>query len=252
MVWEQPLFRFAALFLVAFVPSLLYTIWIRNTERYSREPWLRVIGVFLWGAVFAIIISIVLEILAILFYQGAVVREYQLFADDPTLQTLVIVCIIAPIVEEAAKGYGVHRKWRFMRELEDGLVYGAACGLGFAATENLLYEAVALEEGIMAFITLAIVRSVSSSLLHASATAVTGYGVSRRALGLGRSVTPFYLLAVLMHSLFNLLASYSLIMDDLPLLGLFLVVLLSWLLMRWVRGKIRELDMGPRGRRPMT
>ena len=46
--------RFAILFLVAFVPSILYTVWIRNTERYSREPWLRVMAVFLWGAVFAI------------------------------------------------------------------------------------------------------------------------------------------------------------------------------------------------------
>ena len=52
-------------------------------------------------------------------------------------------------------------------EVEDGLVYGAACGLGFGATENVLYglseEAVSV--GYLGILAVVILRTVSSILL---------------------------------------------------------------------------------------
>ena len=51
------------LVVVAFVPSLIYLIWIRNTERYQREPYSRLLKIFAYGAIFSVAIAIVLETL---------------------------------------------------------------------------------------------------------------------------------------------------------------------------------------------
>src|SRR5947208_7460320 len=59
---------------------------------------------------------------------------------DPDVVSLVVgAAIVAPIVEEAAKGLGVRAGRPEIQKLLDGLVYGAAAGLGFSATENLFY-----------------------------------------------------------------------------------------------------------------
>jgi RsiW-degrading membrane proteinase PrsW (M82 family) len=182
----------------------------------------------------------VFELVMVYLYGEAVAREYALFSENPSLETLVIVCVIAPFVEEGAKAYGILRKSEILSDVEGGLVLGAASGLGFAATENLLYEVSALQEGFAVFIVLALVRSVSSSLLHASASAVSGYGIARKELGAGFSALPFYLLAVGMHALFNLLASIEVLMEGASLFGLILVVLFAWGSVYLVRRRIQR------------
>ena len=62
-------------------------------------------------------------------------------AAGATVAIVVGAVIIAPFVEEFLKALGMMRAGvkEEVDEVEDGLVYGAACGLGFAATENLMY-----------------------------------------------------------------------------------------------------------------
>jgi RsiW-degrading membrane proteinase PrsW (M82 family) len=237
---EQWLLNLIILVIVAFVPSIVYLIWIRNSERFGREPWGDVLRLFAWGAVFAVIISIVFELVMVYVYGEVLAREYVLFSENPSLETLVVACVIAPVVEEAAKAYGVMRRSEMLSDVEGGLVLGAAGGLGFAATENLLYEASALQEGVIVFVVLAFVRSISCSLLHASASAVSGYGIAKKELGAGISALPYYLLAVGMHALFNLLASIEVLMEGVSLFGLVLVVLFAWASIYLVRRRIRE------------
>ena len=60
----------------------------------------------------------------------------------------------------------------------------------------------------MAYFATAAIRTISSTLLHASATGVTGLGLGmaharKRPLAFA---FPYYLVAVLMHSFFNLVA----------------------------------------------
>ena len=71
LVWSNVLNRFfnsnavigeIALALAAFVPAVLYVVWIRNTERYNREPWGAIFAAFVWGATVAVAISLLLEI----------------------------------------------------------------------------------------------------------------------------------------------------------------------------------------------
>ena len=63
-IWEL-----AVVILAAVVPSLIYLVWIRNSEKYNRERWMHVLSVFLFGAIISIIAAVLLESVAIsLFY----------------------------------------------------------------------------------------------------------------------------------------------------------------------------------------
>ncbi len=230
---------------------MLYLVWIRNTERYSREPYKRLLSVFLYGAIFSVSIALVLEIALMILLDENVERVYELLGDDPSVTALLLACVIAPFVEEAAKGLGIVRVKRAFTELENGIVYGAAVGLGFAATENLLYENAALMDGgTQAFIATAVVRSISAALLHASASSVLGLGLAKKAMRRGGWM-PFYLGAVLMHSAFNFAASFGVLYEDeigqiAYSIGLFAAIAIAFVGISTVRSKIRSLDSGRR------
>jgi RsiW-degrading membrane proteinase PrsW (M82 family) len=191
----------AVIVLVAFLPSFIYLVRARNWERIGKEPYRRLLMVFGYGAVVAIVISIILEVLII----GNLDRFERLYMlGDESLLSAVVV---APFVEEMAKALGLLLVVAHFVRQEDGMVYGIAAGLGFAATENLLYEVSALALGVGAFLMTAILRSVSSTLLHATATGVTGLGLGRARVEDRPLLTvPYYLVAVAMHAGFNLVA----------------------------------------------
>src|SRR2546428_2898878 len=153
----------------AFVPPLLFLIVVRNTEKYGREPWGRVLRTFLWSAIFAVIIAGVLELVLVSVHLQ--VGPVYLAIPSGELGIIILALVIAPIVEEAAKGVGVYLARPMIDEPEDGLVYGAASGFGFAASENLLYGLLTLTiPGATLGDSLLViaVRSGSSALLHAS------------------------------------------------------------------------------------
>lgn len=239
----------AILVVVAFVPSIIYLVWMRNTERFNKEPYARLLRVFIYGATVSVLLAVLLESLMIVLYETNFARVYELLGNNPNIETIILACVIAPFVEEATKTLGVLSQRRFMREIEDGIIYGAAVGLGFAATENMLYEGSAmLEGGTTAFIATAVVRIFSSSLLHASASAVSGLGIARK-VHQGKSWLPYYLGAVIMHATFNLGASLGVFFEgDLgssaSLIGLFIAFAIAIIGITSLRAKIRGLDMG--------
>lgn len=134
--------------------------------------------------------------------------------------------------------------------MEDGIVYGAAVGLGFAATENLLYLVSALSDSVESFVATAALRAVTSTLLHASASAVAGYGIAQaiylRRIGRPASWLPFLGLAMAMHALFNLFASLGELVQVDQVAFAFLGFVLAFLLAAGafviIRRRIRELD----------
>lgn len=197
----------------AFVLPLVFLWWIRNTQRYRREPMGMVLWTFFAGAIVSVLVAIVLS-LVVLNAALQVVPLYLYLANrfkDPA--TVLGVLVVAPFVEEASKGLAVLRSRRTVHAPTDGLVYGAAAGLGFSATENLFYGLAGLLNpglGVTGSLVLIAVRSFSSSLLHASSTATTGYGLAKSWLKPSRwTFLPFYLIAVAMHASFNFLSSYG-------------------------------------------
>ena len=219
----------------AFLPPILYAIWIRNTERYHRERWKPIALCFLWGATFAVIAAIILE----LFLGISITLTLQ----EGSFVQIIAILFLAPVAEELVKPLAltlpsVHRE---LTEYEDGLIYGAVAGLGFSATENLLYGWGFWSEGFVFFIIFMIIRSIGGCLLHASATALTGYGYGKTVLS-HKSVLrliPYFIVAVLAHAFYNFLVSWSQIG---AIAGLLAALLFAVLLIKYVRGKIRMLD----------
>lgn len=223
---------------VAFIPPILYLIWIRNSERFEREPWGKIAITFIWGAIFGIGLGLLFSYLLIFAFGFAFKRVYSGFAENQTLIILLLAVVIAPLAEEAAKGLGVYRAGKDLDEVEDGLIYGSSVGLGFAATENLMYGYIALATfGVEVYIATAFLRSISSAFLHASATSVTGYGIGKKIVLSGKHrVWPYFLIAVLMHAVFNLFASLG------TFLGLVLAIVFAFVAVEFTRHKIQQLD----------
>ena len=156
---------------------------------------------FGWGAIFAVIIALVLNTL-IPGFSPRTIGSGMFFA----------AVIVAPLVEELAKPLGLKLAEYDIARIRDGVILGATAGLGFAATENLLYELNALDTGGWeTFWATAILRSVAACALHASATAITGRGYALHSAENEHFliIIPFYIGAVLLHALYNYLAISS-------------------------------------------
>jgi len=227
--------KFIMLFIISFFPPAIYAIWIRNTEKYEREPWHAIFIAFLWGASIAIIASLILEILLS-------IPVYSSF-EDHSIASFIIAVIIAPFAEELTKPLALSLKGvkNEINEVEDGLVYGAVAGLGFSATENLFYAMGFLHYGLFLFFILVAIRTVGGCLLHASATALTGYGYSKYLMGIERfsAILHYFILAMAVHSFYNFVLSFELLGG---LVGIFIAIIFAISCIRFVRQKIIELD----------
>jgi len=229
------LIELALLFTLAFLPPIIYAIWIRNTERYEREKWKPIVLCFLWGATIAIAASLILEVILDI--------SLTISIDDKNILSLVAVIIVAPFVEEFTKPLVLRLKTvkRGLDELEDGLIYGAVAGLGFSATENLLYGYSFISRSLMMFFVLMVIRSVGGCLLHASATSLTGYGYGKSIMKKTSflCILPFFILAILVHGLYNFLVSFDMIGLT---TGLFVALMFVIMTIYLIRIKIRTLD----------
>lgn len=213
MVDTTGLLDFAVLTLAALLPALAYLVWVRQSERLGPEPWGLLLRLFAFGAVGATIIAAILEVLIVdagtAFSLKYPAPEFAFLNGQSTLGAFFLVLVVAPFVEEGLKAAGVIQYRSSLRRLADGPVFGAAVGLGFGFFETLLYGLGAfLAGGLAAGLTLILIRSVSSVLLHGSSTAMFGRGYSASIYqGKSGASGAYYLLAVGMHSAFNALAS---------------------------------------------
>ncbi|NLI73691.1 MAG: PrsW family intramembrane metalloprotease [Euryarchaeota archaeon] len=231
--------------IVAFVPAILYMLWFRSAEIHNREPLHAVQVVFFYGMSVALILAIILETIAI-FIIDVVAGGLSAVA-----YSFILAVFLAPVIEEFTKATGIMTVTRRLFEPENGLVYGASVGLGFAAVENVLYYITALEAGTDVFILTAVVRTLTSTLLHTSASALVGFGFSRSRCfymfyGTPRSWLPYFGAAVMLHAAFNLLASLGMFDPTasgiLSISGLVLAAIMTWTIVTWIRRKIIELD----------
>ncbi|MFH1197629.1 MAG: PrsW family intramembrane metalloprotease [bacterium] len=194
-----------ASFIAAIVPMFLYLIILWRMDRNERELFSNVLRHFLWGALGAIFFGIVFsQLLSIPFH---------ILIQSPEGMSLAGAVIIAPFVEEIAKGAFLLKTVRnkYFDNATDGLVYGGAIGLGFGMTENFLYF-ITYGDTIVGWVLLVIIRSIFSAVMHCIATATFGSFLGRAKFG-----TPgkkyFYPLiglgiAMFLHFLWNLTVSF--------------------------------------------
>ena len=224
------------LLLASFLPPIAYAIWIRNTERYHRERWIAIAVCFLWGASIAVIAAIILEMILQVSITVSIKENFLSYQ-------VITAVIIAPFAEELVKPLALKTNtvYRELDEFKDGLIFGAVAGLGFSATENLLYGLSFLREGLIYFLVLMSIRSVGGCLLHASATALTGYGYGKSLLMKTSAlrIVPYFIAAMLMHASYNFLVSWD---TNGPITGLVLALILVYISISYVRSKIKSLD----------
>ncbi|MDQ2652705.1 MAG: PrsW family intramembrane metalloprotease [Chloroflexota bacterium] len=160
------------------IPAAFYAGVILRLDRYESEPTRVVAACFAWGAIGAILLSII----ASLIFEDVVADLI-----GPEFAPGLTIVFGAPLIEETAKGIALLAVLLIARDefdsTLDGLVYGALVGAGFAMTENILYFGQTyLEGGLGPFGTLVVARAVFGGLAHPAYTAVTG-----AALGWARS-----------------------------------------------------------------
>ena len=232
--------------LVAAAPTAFFVMLFWWIDRHEKEPKSLFFGAFLWGAAPAVILSIVVESWA----------AQPLIGFSDQFAQVVGSTLIAPPVEELAKGAALWGLYRAARaEFDgtlDGIVYGAVVGLGFAMVENVFYFWSALQGGgLSAWLTIVPTRALAFGLNHAMFTAFTGMGfararyISSRA-GQRRAIWGGLALAVAVHLAHNALSSaglcvLSFIVDWAGVLVVLVMVGLSWRReAEWMRDYLRQ------------
>ncbi|MFP3909332.1 MAG: PrsW family intramembrane metalloprotease [Archaeoglobaceae archaeon] len=179
----------ALIFVLAYAPSIALLWYFYHKDKYEPEPRKYVILTFIYGAINSVVIAVFLEGL--------------IFQAIPS--TALTIAIVAALIEEPAKAFVVRVPYKAgqMDGIMDGVVYGAAAGLGFAATENLFYGM-----GFGAGITF--VRALLTPIAHGVWTATVGVGFGLRAEKRSYSALPILLLiAIFLHFLWNYAASMA-------------------------------------------
>jgi len=124
---------------------------------------------------------------------------YEVLTNPLTLIGIfVAVAVIAPAIEEAAKGLGLRLLRRQIQRPSDGLVLGMLIGLGFGVMESGLYLS-SLEGWLIGGW-----LRLSTLMLHGIATSVVGVAYARSLMsGQRRQVVAGYGRAVGLHGLWN-------------------------------------------------
>lgn len=189
---------------VAFVPAIIYLFPLIWLDRYDPEPlWLLALT-FAWGALVAVIFSIVVNSVV----AGVAQASFGVEAGE-----IAGGVLSAPIFEEASKGIGLLILLIFFRryfdDILDGIVFAGVIALGFATVENVQYYGMALgESGIAGLVVLFFMRGILSPFAHVTFTAMTGIGcgIARESHStFVRILAPMlgYFAAVFLHALWN-------------------------------------------------
>lgn len=127
--------RVAAICALACLPTTAFGLFVvRRLDRNEKEPWRLVLVAFAWGAIVATSMVIWGESLWGAIAERALVPGPGLDASN---------AFSAGLLEELAKGIAVLLLFLVMRnefdDVVDGIVYGAAVGLGFNFMESIAY-----------------------------------------------------------------------------------------------------------------
>lgn len=171
-------------------------------DRLEPEPRLNLLFAFAWGAGIAALLALVLNTVA---------RDYATVpAFGATEGTFITAAIVAPIIEETAKGAALLGLLKYRpREIDgptDGVVYAAMVGIGYALTENVNYYMRGLHDGGLHLASAVVLRGVIAPLCHPLFTAMIGLGVAyaaRHRTNRRRAVLAGWVAAMVLHGLWN-------------------------------------------------
>lgn len=190
--------------IAAVVPVSIIIPLILLLDRLEPEPAPVLLFAFLWGAGIAVLVSLILNTMGMALYTVPVYGE--------DWGTYVGATVIAPVVEESAKGVVLLLLlWRRRYEVDsytDGVIYAGMVAAGFAFTENISYFLSAwLEMGAGGLAFTFVLRGLVSPLGHPLFTAMIGLGMAYVAMNRGGArwfaLFAGWVGAVLLHALWN-------------------------------------------------
>jgi RsiW-degrading membrane proteinase PrsW (M82 family) len=223
----------AACALLPFALSFAWLAFVRRFDRARPEPIWLVVATFALGG-----LSVVPAGLAEM--ACAAVTPWL----DPSVMTfggqswalpiaILVFSVVVGIAEEGSKFLGAWSLARHRREFDepiDGIIYGCAAALGFAAVENIKYFAIGRMSGVVIA-----VRAFVSVPAHLFFGAIWGYALGRKLVSRKTSVLAFFALAALAHGTFDALLST----DGMQLAATLLVLGLAFGFVAMLRSALR-------------
>jgi RsiW-degrading membrane proteinase PrsW (M82 family) len=194
----------------ASLPVPVYIMLLLWIDRYESEPLWMLATAFLWGALVAVFIAIILNTI-----NGVIIAAA---TNSAQIGQNFGAVVSAPIVEESAKALILLILFLWKKDefdgIVDGIVYAGMVGLGFAMTENILYYGRAVQEGVGALTFIFVLRGMAAPFSHPLFTSMTGIGLgwSRQSTnGFVKLVMPVlgFMLAILLHATWNGTATYG-------------------------------------------
>lgn len=152
----------------AVVFGYLVVIWW--LDRYEREPFWLALLTFAWGAFGGTSLGC---LCSLPFAITASVMGGEVFGEAFS------AVVVAPIAEEFTKGlvFVLLLLTRHLDNETDGLIYGAATGLGFAAVENIGYAIAYSGEGTASVVGVVFLRTFFTAIVHCTSSAMLGMSI---------------------------------------------------------------------------
>ncbi len=226
--------------LLPFALSFAWLLFVRRFDRARPEPTWLVVATFGLGGL-AIVPAALAEIgLASLtpwLDPSVVTLGGQLWALP---LSLAVFTLVTGAVEEACKWFAAWSLASHRPEFDepvDGIIYGCAAALGFAAVENVKYFALGRMSGAIIA-----VRAFMTVPAHMFFGGLWGYGMGRQLVSKRTSVFAFFALASVTHGVFDA----TLATEGTELVAALLVVALGLAFVALLR---RTLRYGPVPRR---
>jgi RsiW-degrading membrane proteinase PrsW (M82 family) len=232
----------AACAILPFALSFAWLFFVRRFDRARPEPTWLVVATFALGGL-AIVPAALAEM-------GLGKLSPWL---DPGLATLGgqpwalplaigVFTLVVGAVEEASKYVAAWALPRHRKEFDepvDGIIYGCAAALGFAAVENVKYFALGRMSGAVIAM-----RAFETVPAHMFFGAIWGYGMGRTLVSRRARVWPYLAVAALAHGTFDAIVST----DGMQLVATLLVLVLAVGFIVMLRRSLRHGAVPMRGR----
>lgn len=161
----------------ALLPAIPYVLLIKLLDRNDQIPWKNYLACLAWGGTVGCGFSLVLNAIG-----GSMFSYFAGASASPDATFATTAVLVAPLVEEIVKGLAVlFVFWILHDEFDnvlEGMVLGAASGLGFALVENAIYNIHFAAQGASTLLEMGTYRSLVNALIgHPVYTAMTGAGL---------------------------------------------------------------------------
>lgn len=220
--------------ITALIPALILGWWIYKKDSLRPEPLRMLYKAFLYGVGSTFVTLVITSFLSM---AGLMIYDLGSFAG-----AVGTALFAAALPEEISK---LLMLWLFMRknpyydEYLDGIVYAACVGLGFAATENVLYLVQSTD-----WVGTGIIRGLTAVPAHFAIACAMGYFYSKRHFGDSSKLTAACVLAVpvIIHWVYDALAFSEGIYPALSVVINIMFVLLIWWIYRSTMRRINTMQ----------